>query len=232
MAQAAPRPALRDRRGLPRPGGPEHAHAHRRRRAAGRAAADTRRVPRARALAAAPRPALPAEDRVKAPLETGLPLWIDDPTFNLGYHVRHTALPAPGDQDDAADARRAAVLPAAGPLQAAVGAVPRRGPRRRRLRAASPRPTTRSSTASRAPTSPRCCSTSSPRAPTLPPRRAVGPAAASRRAPSSSPAASRARRGPRPGSPPRSSRDARPARRRSAARASSPPASARSPAPR
>ena len=35
----------------------------------------------------------------KAPLETGLPLWIDDPTFNLGYHVRHTALPAPGDQD-------------------------------------------------------------------------------------------------------------------------------------
>src|SRR3954466_12869764 len=33
----------------------------------------------------------------KAPLETGLPLWIDDPTFNLGYHIRHTALPAPGD---------------------------------------------------------------------------------------------------------------------------------------
>jgi WS/DGAT/MGAT family acyltransferase len=35
----------------------------------------------------------------KAPLETGLPLWIDDPTFNLGYHIRHTALPAPGDLD-------------------------------------------------------------------------------------------------------------------------------------
>ena len=34
-----------------------------------------------------------------APLETGLPLWIDDPTFNLDYHVRHTALPAPGDHD-------------------------------------------------------------------------------------------------------------------------------------
>src|SRR4051794_32718675 len=33
-----------------------------------------------------------------APLESGLPLWIDDPTFNLPYHVRHTALPAPGDQ--------------------------------------------------------------------------------------------------------------------------------------
>ena len=24
------------------------------------------------------------------PLETGRPLWVDDPTFNLAYHVRHT----------------------------------------------------------------------------------------------------------------------------------------------
>jgi diacylglycerol O-acyltransferase len=32
------------------------------------------------------------------PLEAGLPLWIDDPTFNLEYHVRHTAMPAPGDE--------------------------------------------------------------------------------------------------------------------------------------
>ncbi|HEY6762565.1 MAG TPA: wax ester/triacylglycerol synthase family O-acyltransferase [Baekduia sp.] len=30
------------------------------------------------------------------PLETGRPLWVDDPTFNLEYHVRQTALPAPG----------------------------------------------------------------------------------------------------------------------------------------
>jgi diacylglycerol O-acyltransferase / wax synthase len=28
--------------------------------------------------------------------EMGRPVWIDDPSFNLGYHVRHTALPAPG----------------------------------------------------------------------------------------------------------------------------------------
>src|SRR3954447_9882901 len=35
---------------------------------------------------------------VSPPLEAGLPLWIDDPTFNLEYHVRHTALPAPGDE--------------------------------------------------------------------------------------------------------------------------------------
>jgi diacylglycerol O-acyltransferase len=29
------------------------------------------------------------------PLETGRPLWVDDPTFTLAYHVRHTALPRP-----------------------------------------------------------------------------------------------------------------------------------------
>ncbi len=29
-------------------------------------------------------------------LEMGRPLWVDDPSFNVGYHVRHTALPAPG----------------------------------------------------------------------------------------------------------------------------------------
>ena len=28
------------------------------------------------------------------PAGTGRPLWVDDPTFNLEYHVRHTALPA------------------------------------------------------------------------------------------------------------------------------------------
>ena len=33
------------------------------------------------------------------PLETGRPLWVDDPNFNLAYHVRHTALPEPGDED-------------------------------------------------------------------------------------------------------------------------------------
>jgi diacylglycerol O-acyltransferase len=33
------------------------------------------------------------------PLETGRPLWVDDPSFNLDYHVRHTALPAPGSEE-------------------------------------------------------------------------------------------------------------------------------------
>jgi diacylglycerol O-acyltransferase / wax synthase len=32
------------------------------------------------------------------PLETGRPLWVDDPSFNLEYHVRQTALPAPGSE--------------------------------------------------------------------------------------------------------------------------------------
>jgi WS/DGAT/MGAT family acyltransferase len=31
--------------------------------------------------------------------EMGRPFWVDDPNFNLDYHVRHTALPAPGSED-------------------------------------------------------------------------------------------------------------------------------------
>ena len=31
------------------------------------------------------------------PFELGRPVWVDDPDFDLGYHLRHTALPAPGD---------------------------------------------------------------------------------------------------------------------------------------
>ncbi len=30
-------------------------------------------------------------------LDASRPVWVDDPSFNLEYHVRHTALPAPGD---------------------------------------------------------------------------------------------------------------------------------------
>jgi diacylglycerol O-acyltransferase len=33
------------------------------------------------------------------PAATGRPLWVDDPTFNIEYHVRHSALPAPGSED-------------------------------------------------------------------------------------------------------------------------------------
>src|SRR3954454_8939376 len=30
----------------------------------------------------------------------GRPMWIDDPRLNIEYHVRHTALPAPGSMDE------------------------------------------------------------------------------------------------------------------------------------
>src|SRR4051794_19525674 len=33
------------------------------------------------------------------PAGTGRPLWIDDPAFNLEYHVRQSALPRPGTED-------------------------------------------------------------------------------------------------------------------------------------
>jgi diacylglycerol O-acyltransferase len=29
-------------------------------------------------------------------LDSGRPVWVDDPSFNLEYHIRHTALPTPG----------------------------------------------------------------------------------------------------------------------------------------
>src|SRR4051794_20566329 len=31
--------------------------------------------------------------------EMGRPFWVDDPRFNLEYHVRHTALPKPGSME-------------------------------------------------------------------------------------------------------------------------------------
>ena len=32
----------------------------------------------------------------KVPFNLGPPVWVDDPNFDLRYHVRQTALPAPG----------------------------------------------------------------------------------------------------------------------------------------
>ena len=32
------------------------------------------------------------------PLGMGEPIWIDDPHFNLGYHLRHSAVPSPGTE--------------------------------------------------------------------------------------------------------------------------------------
>ena len=33
------------------------------------------------------------------PFSSGKPVWVDDPRLNLDYHVRHSSLPAPGDDD-------------------------------------------------------------------------------------------------------------------------------------
>jgi WS/DGAT/MGAT family acyltransferase len=35
----------------------------------------------------------------RVPLDQGRPVWVDDPHFNLRYHLRHTGLPAPGNED-------------------------------------------------------------------------------------------------------------------------------------
>jgi WS/DGAT/MGAT family acyltransferase len=34
------------------------------------------------------------------PLQQGRPVWVDDPHFNATFHVRHTALPRPGGEDE------------------------------------------------------------------------------------------------------------------------------------
>jgi diacylglycerol O-acyltransferase / wax synthase len=36
-------------------------------------------------------------------LDSGRPVWVDDPNFNLEFHVRHTALPAPGGWEQLCD---------------------------------------------------------------------------------------------------------------------------------
>ena len=37
------------------------------------------------------------------PLQAGRPVWVDDPHFKLGYHVRRTALPTPGGDEQLRD---------------------------------------------------------------------------------------------------------------------------------
>ena len=67
------------------------------------------------------------------PLDLGRPVWVDDPHFNVEYHVRHTALPAPGGEDELRTAGRPGHVPAARSDQAAVGDLDGRGPRGRPL---------------------------------------------------------------------------------------------------
>src|ERR1700694_1712926 len=86
------------------------------------------------------------------PLAIGSPAWIDDPHFSLDYHIRHTAIPAPGSEAQLAQVAgcgfsppprpqpgagqggatapdgRSRLLTAPRQEQAPMGAVDRRGP--------------------------------------------------------------------------------------------------------
>ncbi len=63
------------------------------------------------------------------PFGQGRPVWVDDPHLNLDYHVRQTALPAPGSEEQLRNLARPDLLPAARPQQAALGDVAGRGAR-------------------------------------------------------------------------------------------------------
>ena len=34
---------------------------------------------------------------LRMPMDLSQPVWVDDPDFDIGYHIRRTGLPAPGD---------------------------------------------------------------------------------------------------------------------------------------
>jgi diacylglycerol O-acyltransferase / wax synthase len=54
------------------------------------------------AMVAGKLPAVPRyRQKVRfVPLQLGRPVWVDDPHFNLRYHLRHTALPSPGGDEE------------------------------------------------------------------------------------------------------------------------------------
>ena len=92
------------------------------------------------------------------PLGQGRPVWVDDPHFNVHYHVRHTALPRPGGEAAEA-ARRPRVLAGARSQPSRCGRCGwSRGSRAGASRSCRRR-TTRWWTASPASTSRPCCST-------------------------------------------------------------------------
>ena len=57
------------------------------------------------------------------PVPTGRPFWVDDPAFNLAYHVRHSALPSPGSEEQLRNMAAQGLLAGARPHEAALGAV-------------------------------------------------------------------------------------------------------------
>ena len=68
------------------------------------------------------------------PFNLDHPFWVDDPDFDLDFHVRHTAVPPPGERRAARRAGGPDHRPPARPEPAAVGELRHRGPARRPLR--------------------------------------------------------------------------------------------------
>ena len=73
---------------------------------------------------------------VEVPLHLDHPYWIDDPNFDLDFHIRHLSLAPPGRADQLGRAGRPHRRPADGPHPPAVGGLRHRGPGERALGAA------------------------------------------------------------------------------------------------
>ena len=101
---------------------------------------------------------------VAVPFGLDQPYWVDDPDFDIEFHVRALALPSPGSDAQLAEQVAAPARPAAGPQPAAVGALPDLRPAAAAARRSTPRSTTPRSTGSPAVTSSAPCSTSPRRA--------------------------------------------------------------------
>ena len=96
------------------------------------------------------------------PLQSGRPVWVDDPRLNLEYHVRHSSLPAPGDDDQLAAAHGPRSSRSSSTARSRCGRCGSCRASRATASRSSARRTTRSWTASPASTSRPCCSTRTP----------------------------------------------------------------------
>ena len=72
---------------------------------------------------------------VEVPLGLDLPYWVDDPDFDLDFHIRESAVPPPGDDRQLAETVARIFGPPARPRPAAVGVL--RHPRARRAAASA-----------------------------------------------------------------------------------------------